>query len=86
LSTKKTNWSAILAKLPAGSSEEKVKSFLRRSGIGEEELRAYYPLEEGYITCRIEFDPKKRPDRTKDHSILFRMDERKCLKGISIKV
>jgi hypothetical protein len=82
----KTIRSAILAKLPVGSSEEQVKSFLKKSGIGEDNLSAYYPLEKGRITCRIEFDPNSGWIVHKHYGIFFMMDEKKCLKEVSIEV
>jgi hypothetical protein len=84
--TAETIRAAILAKLPAGSTEEEVSSFLKKCGIGEDRFSSHYPAnKDGVIVCRIEFDPASGEIVHTHYGILFRLDGRRRLKGVKVK-
>jgi hypothetical protein len=76
--------STLAVSLPRGSSEQDVYSFLTKCGIGKDQLSSYFPLKEGVISCRIEFDPKSGQLVHEHYLITFLMDQSKTLAGIVV--
>ncbi len=77
--------SKLLMQLPKGSSESEVYQFLKEAKIGADKLSSYYPLKNGRIICRIEFDPETSGAVKESFGIFFIMDEKECLQDIEIK-
>jgi hypothetical protein len=77
---------AILAGLPAGSSEEQVYAFLKKCGIGKDKFSRFYPLsKDGEIVCRIEFDPGTGDIVSTHYGIILRVDADKELRDVEVK-
>jgi hypothetical protein len=77
--------SAILAKLPAGGTDEQIYSFLKKSGVGVDKFSSYHPAgEKDVIVCRIEFDPGSGDLVHTHYGIFFRLDARKRLRDIEV--
>ena len=84
--TSKTIRAAIFAKLPTGSTEDQVSSFLKKSGIGKDKFSSHYPADEkGVVVCRIEFDPASGEIVHTHYGIFFQLDNRKRLKDVEVK-
>jgi hypothetical protein len=84
--TEATIRAAILAGLPAGSSEKQVYAFLNKCGIGKDKFSSFYPLDErGVIVCRIEFDPGTGDIVHTHYGIFFRVDADKGLRDVEVK-
>jgi hypothetical protein len=83
--TEATIREAILAGLPAGSSEKRVYGFLNKCGIGKDEFSSFYPLKRGKIVCRIEFDPGTGDTVHTHYGIFFRMDADKGLQDVEVQ-
>ena len=84
--TSQTIRAAILARLPVGSREGQVSSFLTSAGIGKDKWSSHYPADEqGKIVCRIEYDPGSGEIVHTHYGIFFRFDDRKRLKDVEVQ-
>lgn len=81
----KTIRTAILAKLPLGSSSKSVNSFLTSCGIGTDKLSNFSRLKDGDIFCRIEFDLNNGWIVSHHYGIRFEMDDKGGLKGVNVQ-
>lgn len=79
----------LLAKLPRGTLESDIYVFLKESGVGTDDLSAYYPAgDERRIFCRI--DPDNRyfspfNPKPKGYAIFFQLDNRHTLYDIIVE-
>jgi len=84
--TKKTIRAAILAQLPAGSTEDHIYStLLTTCGIGKDTLSACYPKEDGKIVCQIGYDSMSGDIVHKHYAVTFHMNDEDKLRQVEVK-
>jgi hypothetical protein len=77
--------SAILTRLPIGSSIEKVNEFLKATGLDKDRHSGIHPIEQGRIVCRIGYDPESGWIVHKSYAIVFLIDAQKELTEIEVR-
>lgn len=86
VSTEREIEAGLLEKVPVGTVEPQIESFLESSGVGKDGLSRWDPADkERRIHCTIKFDPATFGFVKESYGVTFQLDERRTLESIRVE-